>query len=125
MASPRNDQKLFRLGGKLIGLLTELSGMSVLSRDEKHGTGRDGLDVLERVEVHELYVAGQGRMSCGVGAVPAGSSVEIVELSLHGGRICIDRLGRPARVFRLTTSELKVALLRCVFKYFLPLIQGR
>src|SRR3954451_9055408 len=58
----RDDEQLLRLGGEPVGVLAELDGMGLLARDEQERAGRNRLDVVERIEVHELDVAGERRM---------------------------------------------------------------
>ena len=45
VSSARNDEQFLWLTGKPVCLFTKLSGMSVLTRDEKHGTRRNRLYV--------------------------------------------------------------------------------
>src|SRR6516162_2837089 len=59
VASARNDEQFFGLAGQPVSLFAELSGMGGLAGDEKHRTRGNGLDVVERVKVHELDVACQ------------------------------------------------------------------
>src|SRR6516225_6820245 len=62
VVSARNNEQFFGLAGQPVSLFAEFSGMGVLSRDEKHGTRRDRLNIRERVKVHELDVACQRRV---------------------------------------------------------------
>ena len=64
MAGAGNDEKLLRFGCQLVGVFAELPGMCAFTRDEKHRTRRNRLDVIERVEIHELDVAGKRRVRC-------------------------------------------------------------
>src|SRR5215207_7168244 len=41
VAGSRNNNQLLRFGGPLVGVFTELPGMSRLPSDEEHGAGRD------------------------------------------------------------------------------------
>ena len=72
VARAGNDEQFLRLAGELVGLLAELSGMRVVARDEQHRTRRDRLDVVERVEVHELHVAAERRMRRQLRRLPSG-----------------------------------------------------
>src|SRR5215212_8903587 len=64
VAGPRDDEQFLRLGGSLVGVFAELPGMGRLPSDEEHGAGRDRLDVLERVKIHEPDVAGKSWVRC-------------------------------------------------------------
>jgi hypothetical protein len=64
MTGAGNDVEFFGLGGQFVGVFAEFSGMSFFTRDEKHGTRRDRLDVIERVKIHEFDVAGKRRVRC-------------------------------------------------------------
>src|SRR6516225_749320 len=59
VASARNDKQFFGPAGQPVSLFAELSGMGVLTRDEKHRTRGNRLDVIERVKVYERDVACQ------------------------------------------------------------------
>jgi hypothetical protein len=91
----RNNEKFFGLTGKPVGILTELSGMRVFTRDEKHRTRGNRLNVIERVEIHELNVAGQRRVRGEFGrralgsAFASRSAVEIIKLTLNGVSVFI------------------------------------
>ena len=88
MARPFYPVKLLRLGRASIGVFAELPRVGLVPADEQHGTGRDGLDVVEGVEIHKLDVAGQGRVSRQRGTaafrskLTARRAVEIVELTI-------------------------------------------
>jgi len=60
--SARNDVEFLWLGRQFVGVFAELSGMSVLTRDEKYGTWRNRLYVRERVKIYEFDVAGKRRV---------------------------------------------------------------
>src|SRR4051794_38135126 len=62
MARTRNQQQFLGLGGTLVRVLAELPGMRLVARDEQHRARGDRLNVIERVEVHELHVAREGRV---------------------------------------------------------------
>ena len=62
VAGVRDDDQFLRLAGELVGVFAELEGMGLIAGDEEQRAGRNRLDVVERIEVHELDVAGQGRM---------------------------------------------------------------
>src|SRR5215207_335605 len=117
--SVRHDVELLRLGGELVGILAELAGMSLVTRNEQHGTRRDRLDVVERVEVHELDVAGQGRMGGELRRLAFGSeltsgrAVEVIKLTLDGVRGGSDLMDGPACVLGLAARVLHPALFCC------------
>ncbi|MNU07865.1 hypothetical protein D3C72_2536530 [compost metagenome] len=67
MARTGDDVQLLRLGSALEGVFAELLGMRLVTRDEEQGARRNRLDVIERVEVHELDVAGQRGVGGGFG----------------------------------------------------------
>src|SRR5437773_6561512 len=52
VAGVGNDDQFLRLTGKPVGLFTEFSGMSGLTRDGQHRMRRNCLNVRERVEIH-------------------------------------------------------------------------
>ena len=54
-----NNVEFLRVGCQLVGVFAELSGMSVLTGDEKHRTRRNRIYVIERVEVHKFDTAGK------------------------------------------------------------------
>lgn len=57
-----DPDQFLRLGRPLVGILAELARVRLIAGDEEHRTRRDRLDVVERVEIHELDVAGQRRV---------------------------------------------------------------
>src|SRR4051794_33115509 len=124
----RDDEQLFRLGGELVGVLAELDGMGLLARDEEQRAGRNRLDVVERIEVHELDVAGQGRMRGQLGRAAFGRelaarrAIEVVELPLDGVGACRKLVHGPARVLGLAARELDVTPGRGCGDGLLPLL---
>src|SRR5206468_3994189 len=125
-----NDQFLW-LTGKPVGLFTEFSGMSVLTRDEKHGTRRNCLNVRERVEIHELDITAERRVRGEFRRAALGreftsrSAVEVIKLTLNRVGVFIQFMARSAGVFGLTAGKFCIALLRCFFDDFLPLLEGQ
>jgi len=117
VSSARNDEQFLWLTGKPVCLFTKLSGMSVLTRDEKHGTRRNRLNVRERVEVHELDVTAERRMRgefrrATFGRVFASwRAVKVIKLALNGVGAFIQLMARSTGVFGLTASKLYMALL--------------
>ena len=67
MAGTRNNEEFLRLCGQLVGFFAKLDGMRVFSGDEQHRARRNRLDVIERIEIHKLGVAGQCRVRCKFG----------------------------------------------------------
>ncbi len=59
MAGTGHVVQFLGLGSTLIGVFAEFTGVRLVAGDEQQRPGRDGLDVVERVEVHELHVAAQ------------------------------------------------------------------
>src|SRR5438477_11248576 len=57
-----NDDELLWLIGKLVSLFAELSGMSIFTGDEEHGTRRNRLNIAERIKIHELHVTAKRRV---------------------------------------------------------------
>lgn len=92
VAGTRDPDQLLGLGSTPVGILAELARVSLVTGDEEQGTGRDGVDVIEGVEVEELYLARARRVSRGVGQstggchLTAGGAVEVVELLLNSIR---------------------------------------
>lgn len=92
MPGARYQQQLLGFAGEAVGFVAELAGVGVLAGDEQHRPRCDGLDVVERIEVHELDVAGQGRVGGQLrrgtwrGELAARGAVELEELAL-------DRMG--------------------------------
>ena len=54
MASTRDPYQFLWLGSTIISILAEFARMGLIARDKEQGSGRDGSDVIERVEVEEL-----------------------------------------------------------------------
>ena len=73
-----------------VRVFAELDGVRLFARDEQHGARGNRLDVRERVEVHELDVAGERRVRGELrgGAFrsefPSRRPVECVEFPLDG-----------------------------------------
>ena len=131
VAGAGNDDQFLWLTGKPVSLFTELSGMSVLTRDEKHGTRRNRLNVRERVKIHELDVTAERRVRGEFRRAALGreftsrSAVEVIKLTLNGVGVFIQFMDRSAGVFGLTASKLYIALLGCLFDDFLSLFEGQ
>src|SRR5438876_7604355 len=106
-----NDDQFLWLTGKPVSLFTELSGVRVLTRNEKHGTRRNRLNVRERVEVHELDVTAERRMRgefrrATFGRVFASwRAVIVIKLTLNGVGAFIQLMARSTGVFGLTASK--------------------
>lgn len=87
---------LLRLPCPSVGVLAELAGMRDVAGDEEHWSGRDRLDVVEGIEVHEFDQAAEERLGCQFGLVTlwrigaARGAVEVEELTLDGGRVSIE-----------------------------------
>ncbi len=59
-----DEEQLLRLGSTLVGIFAEFPGMRLVACDEEQGARRDRLDIHERVEIHELDIAGQRWPCC-------------------------------------------------------------
>src|SRR5690606_38407394 len=100
---------LFWLASQAISLFTELARVSIFPGDEQHWARRYGLDIVERIEVHELSVAGQGGVSGQQWRLPFGSelaarrAVEVVELAFDSIGFVRQLLDRSAGVLRFPT----------------------
>src|SRR4051794_23191524 len=116
MSGARDDQEFLGLTGKPVGLFAELPAMRNLPRDEQHRARRDRLDVVERVEVHELDVARQRRMRSGVRAVTSGRAVEVIELAINRGRLVGELFRSSAGEFGWTAREFGITPLRCLLE---------
>lgn len=131
MSGVRNDVEFLWLGCALVGVFAKLPGMRIVTRDEQHGTRRDRLNVIERVKVHEFDIAGKRRVRCKFRRRTFGdmfasrSAVEVVKLTLDGGRVLVQFMHRPAGVFGLAARELRIALLSRLCDGFLSLFEGR
>src|SRR3954449_2855175 len=121
MSGARDDHKFLWLTGKPVGLFAELPAMRVPASDEQHRTRRDRLDVIKRIEVHELHVAGERRMGRGVRAVASGRAVEVIELAINRGRLVVQLFRRSAGLLDFTARKLNVALLRGLLQDVLSL----
>ena len=99
MAGPFHIIQFLGSLGPAVGVFAEFSGVGLITGDEQQGTGRNGLDILERIEVHELHIAGVGGMGGGVHILPfaccrtPGGPVEIVEFLLDGIGLLIQGMG--------------------------------
>src|SRR4030095_16441252 len=126
-----NDDQFLWLTGKPVSLFTELSGMSGLTRDEKHGTRRNRLNVRERVKIHELDVTAERRVRGEFRRAALGreftswSAVEVIKLTLNGVGFFIQFMDRSAGVFGLTASKLYIALFDRLFDDLLSLFEGQ
>lgn len=116
MTSTRNPKQLLGLGSTLIRILTEFARMGLVSGDEKQGTRRDSLNVVERVEVHELGVRRERGMSRQIRRRSLGReratarTVEIKELAVHRGGGCRELVRGSAGVLSLAAFNLRPAL---------------
>ena len=88
VAGAGNKDKFLWLGRPLVGIFAEFPGVSMVAADEEHRIEEKLSRFIERVEVHELDVAGQRRL-CGelrravYGRVfTARRAVEVIELTL-------------------------------------------
>ncbi len=130
MSRVRNDVEILWFGSTVVSIFTELSGVCICPRDEQHGTRRNRLYVVERVEVPELDDAGQCRVRCQVrrrtfgGVFAPGSAVEVVKLALNGVGVLVKLMHRAARVFGLAAGELHIALFSRLRDRFLSLFEG-
>ena len=131
MAGVGNDDQFLWLTGKPVSLFTELSGMSSLARYEKHGTRRNRLNVSEGVEIHELDVTAERRVSGKVWRAAFGReftswrTVEVIKLTLDRIGVFVQSMARSAGVFCFTASKLYIALFGCLFDDFLSLFEGQ
>ena len=131
VAGVRNDDQFLWLTGKLVSLFTELSGMGGLTRDEKHRTRRNRLDVYERVKIHEFDVTAQSRVrgECRRAALgrelTSRSAVEVIKLTLNGVGVFIQFMVRSAGMFGLTASKLDISLFDRLFDDLLSLFEGQ
>src|SRR5438094_8821210 len=131
MAGVGNDDQFLWLTGKPVRLFTELSGMSGLTRDEKHGTRRNRLNVRERVKIHELDVTAERRVRGELRRAAFGReftswrTVEVIKLTLNRVDVFIQFMARSAGVLGLTASKLYIALFGCLFEDFLSLFEGQ
>ena len=111
MPGSGDDIQFLRFRREPVRVFAELDGVRLFARDEQHGARGNRLDVRERVEVHELDVAGERRVRGELrgGAFrsefPSRRPVECVEFPLDGrGRFrqfmqCdIDILGEPSNL---------------------------
>ena len=111
MPGSGDDIQFLRFRREPVRVFAELDGVRLFARDEQHGARGNRLDVRERVEVHELDVAGERRVRGELrgGAFrsefPSRRPVECVEFPLDGrGRFrqfmqCdIDILGEPGNL---------------------------
>src|SRR5882724_1343117 len=126
-----DDEEFLWLTGKPVSLFTELSGVGGLTRDEKHGTRRNRLNVHERVEIHKLGITAERRMRgefrrAALGCVfTSWSAVEVIKLTLNGAGVFIQLVDCPTGVFGLTASKLYITLFCCLFDDLLSLFQGK
>src|SRR5882724_11170016 len=126
-----DDDQFLWLTGKPVSLFTELSGMSGLTRDEKHGTRRNRLNVRERVKIHELDITAERRVCGELRRAAFGReftswrTVEVIKLTLNRIRLFIQFMARSAGVFCFTASKLYISLLGCLFDDFLSLFESQ
>src|SRR5205809_7940890 len=91
--------------------------MCGFTRDDKHRTRRNRLNIGERIEVHELDVAAQGRMRSEFRRaafrreLTSRCAVEVVELPLNWVGVFVQVMTRSAGVFSFTAGELDIPLL--------------
>ena len=103
--------------------------MGVFPDDEEQRTRRDGLDVVEGVEVHELHVACERGVRGRPVRRPFGRelsarrAVEGVEFPLDRGGVFRQLVCRAAGVCGFSARKLRVALFRRFGQYPLPLLK--
>ena len=123
-----HDQQRLGLRGTGVGVLAEFTGVGIGAGNQQQRAWGDRLDVVERVEVHELHVAGQrwpGGGPCrgsGRGELPTWCAVEIVELIPHG--IAGQHMRRTTGVEGFATLELNIALVGGLEQHLPALFQG-
>ena len=139
MPGSGDDIQFLRFRREPVRVFAELDGVRLFARDEQHGARGNRLDVRERVEVHELDVAGERRVRGELrgGAFrsefPSRRPVECVEFPLDGrGRFrqfmqCdIDILGEPSNLAEIELILATTALLgKLDFKNFTIRINDR
>src|SRR2546430_2811170 len=112
-----NGDQFLWLTGKPVSLFTELSGMSSLARDEKHGTRRNRLNVSEGVEIHELDVTAERRVRGEFRRAAFGReftswrTVEVIKLRLDRSVVFFQLLQLSVGDFGFTPSKSYLRLL--------------
>lgn len=130
MTGTRNPHQLLRLGSTLVGILAELTRVRLIAGNEQQRPRRDGLNVIEGVEVHELGVAGESRVgdsfegSALRDELAAGRAVEVEELALDGGRVGRELVVGASGVLHLTALDLDPPLPRRRRNDLLPLLDA-
>ncbi len=56
-----DNEKFFRFSRFCIGIFGKWAGMGIFSHDEKHRTGRNRFNIIERIEIHKFNVASHVR----------------------------------------------------------------
>lgn len=94
MSSTWNPDEVLGLSSTSVRVSTKLTRTCVVHRNEQQWSRRNGFDVVERVTVHELQVAGDSTSSRDVWSRPwwceftAGRTVEVVKFAVDcGGRV--------------------------------------
>src|SRR5947209_8750976 len=78
------------------GVLAEVPGVGVISRDKQDGPRRDPLYVRQQREVHERQLARQSELGDGVRVVTARRRVELAEFAAYGIGVLVEPNGRAA-----------------------------
>ena len=129
VAGVGNDDQFLWLTCKLVGLFTELSGMGGLTRDEKHRTRRNRLDVRERIEIQNLTLLLSVGCVVSVGDAALGreltsrSAVEVIKLTLNRMSVFTQFMVRSAGVFGFTTNKFHITLFCRLFDDLLSLFE--
>ena len=116
MARARNDDQFLRFRRQPVGVFAELSGVGGFARDKQHGTRGNGFNVVERVKVHELHVAAQGRVRRGQrrsapgGEFSARSTVEFIEFPFDRSGFFRKLMDGSAGVLRFSSSSFRIPL---------------
>lgn len=130
MAGPFHIIEFLGSLGPAVGVFAEFSGVGLITGDEQQGTGRNGLDILERIEVHELHIAGVGGMGGGVHILPfaccrtPGGPVEIVEFLLDGIGLLIQGMGGSPQQLPGCPFKFRIPLPGRIGNIGFPLFQG-
>lgn len=118
VTSSRDPNQLLRLGSTLIRVLAKLTRVRLIARDEQQRAGRDGLNVIEGVEVHKLRHARESRVRDGLECRALGNelrtrrAVEVEELALDVRRVGRELVVCAAGQLHLTALDLDPPLLR-------------
>ena len=130
MPGSGDDIQFLRFRREPVRVFAELDGVRLFARDEQHGARGNRLDVRERVEVHELDVAGERRVRGELrgGAFrsefPSRRPVECVEFPLDGRGRFRQFMDGAAGVPGFAAREFRIALFRRFPEDLLSLLQG-